>query len=259
MYVRLAFAVAAHLEPEILLVDEVLAVGDVEFQQKCLGKMQDIAASGRAVLFVSHSTAAVRNLCRKCLVLDKGRSVFFGETNEALAYYLEMCRENKEPSEAAGDFASLRPSWARPVISKAHLLGSDGEPQTHFLQGKPLVIEMTFEAKDFPLHRPVMGIVIRHLINGTVGGVNMRMTNFTLSDKPYRQAVLRCILERVPLLHGQYTIDLWLGEGAGNVDMLSGCLSLTIEEADVYGTGYSPVAHSGSIYLEPQWQVVTSE
>jgi lipopolysaccharide transport system ATP-binding protein len=89
MYVRLAFAVAAHLEPEILIIDEVLAVGDLQFQRKCLGKMKEVASGqGRTVLFVSHNTAAVQNLCSRCLLLESGRSLFLGGTTEALARYV---------------------------------------------------------------------------------------------------------------------------------------------------------------------------
>jgi lipopolysaccharide transport system ATP-binding protein len=88
MYVRLAFAVAAHLEPEILVVDEVLAVGDAEFQKKCLGKMDEVSRrEGRTVLFVSHNAAAVRHLCNNAIVLDRGRAVFWGRTNAALDFY----------------------------------------------------------------------------------------------------------------------------------------------------------------------------
>jgi lipopolysaccharide transport system ATP-binding protein len=89
MYVRLAFAVAAHLEPEILIIDEVLAVGDLQFQRKCLGKMKEVASGdGRTVLFVSHNTAAVQNLCTRCLFLESGRPRFLGGTAEALALYV---------------------------------------------------------------------------------------------------------------------------------------------------------------------------
>lgn len=88
MYVRLAFAVAAHLEPEILLVDEVLAVGDAEFQKKCLGKMGDVAKVGRTVLFVSHNMLAIKNLCKKGIVLDKGRGLYFNDANVAIGEYL---------------------------------------------------------------------------------------------------------------------------------------------------------------------------
>ena len=88
MYVRLAFAVAAHLEPEILFVDEVLAVGDVEFQKKCLGKMEDVAKEGRTILFVSHNMAAIRSLCRRTILLDKGKLLMDSATDETVAHYL---------------------------------------------------------------------------------------------------------------------------------------------------------------------------
>lgn len=88
MYVRLAFAVAAHLEPEILIVDEVLAVGDAEFQKKCLGKMKDVSGEGRTVLFVSHNMAAVKSLCKRGLVLENGEIAFLGETDNAISRYL---------------------------------------------------------------------------------------------------------------------------------------------------------------------------
>jgi lipopolysaccharide transport system ATP-binding protein len=89
MQLRLAFAVAAHLEPEILLIDEVLAVGDAEFQKKCLGKMDDVAKSGRTVLFVSHNMAAVETLCKKCLILQNGKTLFEGSATDSICYYLE--------------------------------------------------------------------------------------------------------------------------------------------------------------------------
>ena len=88
MYLRLAFAVAAHLEPEILLVDEVLAVGDAAFQKKCLGKMDDVAASGRTVLFVSHNLQAIQRLCSHALMLEGGQVAAFGDTSTVVGHYL---------------------------------------------------------------------------------------------------------------------------------------------------------------------------
>ena len=93
MYVRLAFAVAAHLDPEILIVDEVLAVGDIEFQKKCLGKIGDVAREGRTVLFVSHSMTSVESLCTSSIVLSLGSMVYKGETQEAISYYLHSFSE----------------------------------------------------------------------------------------------------------------------------------------------------------------------
>ena len=99
MYVRLAFAVAAHLESEILIVDEVLAVGDAEFQKKCLGKMGDVSkGEGRTVLFVSHNMGAIQNLCNKGIVLDKGKLVFDGNQNESLDYYSKIYNNKVDSS-----------------------------------------------------------------------------------------------------------------------------------------------------------------
>jgi lipopolysaccharide transport system ATP-binding protein len=114
MYLRLAFAVAAHLEPEILVVDEVLAVGDAEFQRKCLGKMNDVAQEGRTVLFVSHNMSAILRLTQETIVLDQGQIVMRGPTPEAVDYYLNMGLTKQgerfwEASELAGEDSPFRP------------------------------------------------------------------------------------------------------------------------------------------------------
>src|SRR5206468_12873119 len=104
MQVRLAFAVAAHLQPEILLVDEVLAVGDAEFQKKCLGKMQSVTQEeGRTILFVSHNVPAVRSLCPRALLLDRGRLVYDGETDGAFARYLKSTDGGSDAFLIGGD------------------------------------------------------------------------------------------------------------------------------------------------------------
>lgn len=108
MQVRLAFAVAAHLEPEILLVDEVLAVGDAEFQEKCLGKMRDVTQAGRTVVFVSHNLAAVRTLCSRALLLDQGRLVFDGRADEAVDRYLQQAGGSRESAVVEGDDLAAR-------------------------------------------------------------------------------------------------------------------------------------------------------
>ncbi|MGH8106889.1 MAG: ABC transporter ATP-binding protein, partial [Arenimonas sp.] len=108
MYVRLAFAVAAHLEPEILIVDEVLAVGDVQFQKKCLGKMNEVSEQGRTILFVSHNMAMISNLCQKGIVLDAGRMAFEGPMSEAiLHYYRNASEKNNAGSQHEGVNAAL--------------------------------------------------------------------------------------------------------------------------------------------------------
>jgi lipopolysaccharide transport system ATP-binding protein len=124
MYVRLAFAVAAHLEPEILIVDEVLAVGDAEFQSKCLGKMRDVAGDGRSILFVSHNMSAVRQLCSRGILLEKGGVAFDGLAAEAITDYIHAGRTQ------AAYHRTAPPDAAKPCLTRAAIaeLGSSGNP-----------------------------------------------------------------------------------------------------------------------------------
>ena len=254
MYVRLAFAVAAHLEPEIMIVDEVLAVGDTEFQKKCLGKMQDVAHSGRTVLFVSHNMAAVSNLCTSCILLQGGQLSHYGRTEDVIGRYLAAAQGSQNTNALV---QGSRPSWARPLITAARLLDSQGEEQICFSLGSDVTLELTFDTQNGPeLKAPVMGVIINHATLGVAGGVNTRMSDFWATDGPYETGILRCHLKRLPLLQGHYSIDLWLGDGSVDLDCLTGYLNLQIEDTDVYGTGRSPFAHMGMVYLEPQWQMI---
>jgi lipopolysaccharide transport system ATP-binding protein len=133
MYARLAFAVAAHLNPEILIVDEVLAVGDAEFQKKCLGKMHDVAKGGRTVLFVSHQLQSVRQLCTRALVLEKGSMVYEGDVPGAIAQYLrsvggsEAARSNPEARSGTGEYRLIS------VTPEKAVMDSEGEKRFTFL------------------------------------------------------------------------------------------------------------------------------
>jgi lipopolysaccharide transport system ATP-binding protein len=253
MYVRLAFAVAAHLEPEVLIVDEVLAVGDSQFQKKCLGKMQSVASEGRTVIFVSHQMAAINNLCSSCLVLKGGELEFYGQTEQGIRHYLEACVQSNGESS---DLQLFRPSWAKPLIKSAKILDSKDQEKTTFSLGTDITIEMMFDTQeDKRIKAPVMGIVINHTTFGPVGGVNTRMTGFEADEKGYSSAVMRCSLENLPLLQGNYTVDLWLGDGPHDLDTLAGCISFQIEEADIYGTGKVPFDHFGVLFFKPKWEI----
>ena len=254
MYVRLAFAVAAHLDPEILIVDEVLAVGDSQFQNKCLGKMGEVARSGRTVLLVSHNMAAVSNLCTTAIVLQAGKVVYSGDTTAAIEKYMQTSRGTHE---GADDFTRRRPAWAKPIIMRARTIDSSGQPCTHFHLGGNVGIEMEFDATDYPkpLMTPVMGVVIRHPTLGVVGGVNMRMTGTELPRRPYTRGTLRCELVQTPLLQGAYSIDLWLGDGPGDIDTVSDAVTFEIEASDIYGTGATPFRTMGTVFLHAKWDV----
>ena len=157
MQVRLAFAVAAHLEPEILLVDEVLAVGDAEFQQKCLGKMRDVTREGRTIVFVSHNLAAVRSLCPRALVLEKGRLVFDGPTEDAVHRYLGNASGEAAAAVAEGERLRLHVAKERlysdePFFecTRISVLDDDGLPCSAFGSDEEIVI-----AVDYRVFRPI--------------------------------------------------------------------------------------------------------
>jgi lipopolysaccharide transport system ATP-binding protein len=151
MQVRLAFAVAAHLEPEILLVDEVLAVGDAEFQQKCLGKMRDVTREGRTVIFVSHNLAAVRALCPRALVLEKGRLVFDGPTEDAVHEYLGHAQGDAGAAVVEGERLRLHVAKERiysdePFFecTRIAVLDDEGLPSTAFGSDEEIAIAVDY-------------------------------------------------------------------------------------------------------------------
>ena len=146
MYVRLAFAVAAHLEPEILIIDEVLAVGDAEFQKKCLGKMESVSRQeGRTVLFVSHNMAAVQSLTSHGLVLESGRVAFDGSTSEAIQFYIDSVK-GSQPIEPV----TQQTRGTHTAIKGVRLLDSSNKPVRHYTPGENLNLEIEFETDGMP-------------------------------------------------------------------------------------------------------------
>lgn len=148
MYMRLAFSVAAHLEPETLVVDEVLAVGDAAFQQKCLGKMRDVAKEGRTVLFVSHNMGAVRSLCSRAMLLDQGRIVIEGEPASIITAYLA---NDAASTETEGQYLftdeSDVPDTKEMQLKAIRLVGADGQMRSSFEVDKPIDVEISYEVK----------------------------------------------------------------------------------------------------------------
>jgi lipopolysaccharide transport system ATP-binding protein len=150
MYMRLAFAVAAHLEPEILLVDEVLAVGDVAFQKKCLGKMENVVKGGRTILFVSHNMAAIRKLCAHAILLEKGRIATSGPTEDVISYYLSKSMSEKNAVEQLPDAAPGAPGRG----SRLRFFDSQDKPAAQFRIGEKWKIVLEFE-----ITRPVGHVI----------------------------------------------------------------------------------------------------
>jgi len=156
MYVRLAFSVAAHLEPEILVIDEVLAVGDFEFQQRCLGKMQDVAHSGRTVLFVSHQLNAIRQLCQSCCLLSRGRIVTSGNTVDVISEYLKSASAINTQADVSNKI------YEQPLpleFIRSEIINHRNEASRHVPFGQPWKIRAEFKLfEDIPDLVAALGI-----------------------------------------------------------------------------------------------------
>jgi hypothetical protein len=204
MYVRLAFAVAAHLEPEILLVDEVLAVGDAEFQKKCLGKMQDVSRGGRTVLFVSHNLDAIRRLCRTALWIDSGRVKSIGETNQVVSEYLSHgIREggncNFDPPLKLANGLPIR-------LHSIRIENVAGEITTRFPTTSPVRVRIEWEA-DARVYKPRIGFLLQ-----TTTGVDV-LTALDANSWPHKwlepgRRVSHCDVPGCLLNEGEYVLDI---------------------------------------------------
>lgn len=205
MYVRLAFAVAAHLEPDILIVDEVLSVGDVGFQRKSLGKMHDIAGEGRTVLFVSHNADSVRSLCSRGVHLSAGRVAEIGTVDEALASY----QAELEEGVAATDPSVARKPYGAggALIVSLKVLDSSGEPSAELDMEEEMVLSLTAHVEQELVGRPLyVGFGI-----GTEGGISVFTTFSSWQDVNFvpRQPTLTvaCRVPRLRMASGRYLVS----------------------------------------------------
>jgi len=197
MYMRLAFAVAAHLEPEILIVDEVLAVGDAAFQKRCLGKMKDVADGGRTVLFVSHNTEAVRSLCQRGIWLKNGRVHRDGKTDEVVEAYFESVAT--EPSVAHSN-----PAYGL-AIHKVKLKNDQGEEASQFRPGEDLIVEISYTAQT-RVEKPYITLGVLG-IYGTCFTANMLLDG-ARPEVLSGEGTLVCRFKSIPLLPQGYTIKM---------------------------------------------------
>jgi len=197
MYVRLAFAVAAHLEPEILLVDEVLAVGDAAFQKKCLGKMGSFAHSGRTVLFVSHNMEAVRSLCQRVVWLKEGRLHQDGKADEIVEDYFNSTF-NELPFSCANSDYGL-------IIQKVVLKNDRGEESSQFRPGDDLVVEVSYNAQK-RIEKPIIALGVLG-INGSCFTSNMLLDGHR-PDFLEGSGQITCTFRSIPLLPQSYTVKM---------------------------------------------------
>jgi lipopolysaccharide transport system ATP-binding protein len=260
MYMRLAFAVAAHLESEILIVDEVLAVGDVAFQKKCLGKMGDVARDGRTVLFVSHNMAALSHLCESSLLLDGGQLRFRGEVREGVDRYLRQARVGERADADGPHVLYRRPDADSPgadeeaVVTAVEFLDSQGNPRPEVSTWDALTIRIHFRVL-----KPVKNLhVLCHLadVHGTKLAVLTTSTHLHATDVCRADGHADCRIPRLPLAAGSYLLGAGLCVPHQRLIGLRDDLAMfTVHPADVYGCGSAPAMPHARIALEHDWSV----
>jgi lipopolysaccharide transport system ATP-binding protein len=252
MYLRLAFAVAAHLESEILIVDEVLAVGDQVFQRKCLAKIEAMSRTGRTVFFVSHNMGTIERLCDRCLLFREGRLVARGEPAEIVAQY-QAAAVNLT---ASSDLRSRpgRVHGSVPLITDVTLLNEVGDATACLRMHEGLSIHVGVSSASAPI-RPVLGVVVKTALGVPLFGVNNRSTSSAQRSEAVTEGVITCRFASLPLLPGKYLLDLYCGDARHDLDVVHEAISFEVVPADVASPGLLPPRMAGPIFVPATFEV----
>ena len=258
MFVRLAFAVAAHLEPEILIVDEVLAVGDMAFQKKCLGKMEDVSKDGRTVLFVSHNLATIKSLCQRGIVLRRGSLVFDGTVQDAIDSYVNSVFGDGPKSDLG--MVDLRvggraPEFRVPLLERLGLFTESGLPLKTFLPyASPLQIRV-----DCQFERPVRHVEVllsfNSLLDEAIFVANSGFDSNCVKEEVCGERTFICDIPSFSLVPGDYMLNVSLVVRGKWIDCVDDAARFRVMATDHYGTGCVP--KHGHCVLPHHWSAYT--
>lgn len=248
MYVRLAFAVAAHIEPEILIVDEVLAVGDAEFQRKCLGKMRDVAGDGRTVLFVSHQMAAVQNLCKKGILLTSGRLAISGSIQDVANQYLLGASRLSQISLAE----RLDRKGSGIVIVTSVVFNDDqGQPLQFLTSGAATnIILFLARSENQALRNVRFSISVDNELGQRVLLLSTHLAGQDFADLPNTSDRIKIRIERLTLAPGQYSFTIFTTVNSDISDWVKNAGSFDVKSGDFYGSGRLPNVSDGCLLMD---------
>ncbi len=254
MYVRLAFAVAAHLETEILVVDEVLAVGDSNFTKKCLGKMSEVSSQGRTVLFVSHSMAAIQNLCQTGIVMGAGMVQFRGPIDQAIKVYLT----NDDAMVGLCDLTSIEQRSGSGDMRLVNFWIEDDTGMKVATVPSGNTCSMVFEyvsSDDLPRRDVFLGIQINTLTGAPVSVINTNLLGQDFKVAP-PSGQIRFEIPKLPLTAGRYIVDLHLATHGGytTADMIKGAVAFDVNDGDFYGSGQAG-SRSAPMLIDGAWRL----
>jgi lipopolysaccharide transport system ATP-binding protein len=250
MYVRLAFGVAAHLEPEILIVDEVLAVGDAAFQKKCLGKMQDVGEGGRTVLFVSHNMAAIEQLCSRAALLTTGQCNYLGDVKSAIDRYLVSV---KPVSRLENEVLAVSKDGEIKLLI-VEMIDTDGHSTSCIKCGQSIDFVIKFKSE-----RKINNAALSVGINKSGSRVAIIDTRFSCHEMFALSTVtiVKCRIASFNLVEGVYTLDIKLLSGNESIIWAPDIADFTVEMGDFYGTGKIPDKQWGGVlHLKQTWEII---
>lgn len=250
MYVRLAFAVAAHLEPEILIIDEVLAVGDVQFQQKCLGKMEEAGNEGRTVLFVSHNLGAIKKLCTSVINLDNGKVVFSGDVEEGVGEYLSShTKGNREVLSERTD----RKGLGRVRLHDCCFVRGDGRKTECIVSGEKITFKIIYCSSIDELDNVRFRFILKNKQNEILFVCNNLHSVCAFSALPGNGEVFIEIAKN-PLFEGTYRYDLQIIVNEEVEDDIENAGEICVETGDFFGTGRYPSIKDG-LLVDHTWKL----
>jgi lipopolysaccharide transport system ATP-binding protein len=256
MYVRLAFAVAAHLDPEILIVDEVLAVGDAGFQKKCLGKMGEVSRQGgKTVLLVSHNMAIIQELSSKAILLAAGKLELSGDPRMAVGKYMMEMESAARSSDDAITHRNRLPGMS-PVIRKIETLSMDNLAGRHFYQGTPIVISVDYDASHLDV--PIAGLGV--LIESATGLRVASLATYFYQQPPFRlpaKATVSLELTEPRLNPGTYFLSVCVAQHqSALLDMIESAVSIEVLPSDIYGAGFLLSSEDGVVAASGKLTIV---
>lgn len=255
MRLRLGFAVAAHLDPDILIVDEVLAVGDAAFQKKCLNAMSNLREGARTVLFVSHNLAAVENLCERCIWIDGGQVRMDGPSRGVIDAYMGSVATAQEVSSSLDDAANRRGS-GKIRYRSIEFLSPDGTPQKVIRSGDPIVVRFRYFASE-PIPQPSFGFRMYSDMGTLVTETSTWHHGIAIPLLEPGEGYLDLEIDSLNLMSANYSLSLWLTDMTGTMvyDNIEHGVTLEIEKANIYQSGRDLDARSGLVFFTQKWNL----
>lgn len=254
MYVRLGFAVAAHLETEIILLDEILTVGDSSFRSRSIKKLTDISRNGKTILFVSHDFGSIRRLSTNCLSLEGGKVEMYSDVEKCLSSYLSKIRFESADNKILNRISTTSSVWVSEIYFRDPINGSK---IIEIISGQKVEIIIGYQSsfvENTIIEDLHIGISIFNLEKGFVTVLNNNMSGFTF-NKVIKNGFVKCIIDSFPIMFGDYYCTIKMLVNGEVVDAIDNICEFKVIEGDYYNSGFNNCFQRTGIYINQKWQI----